>query len=186
MSKPVAYAVTFVLCIVLQFAVSPALELSGCAPNFLLIPVLLVSLRSGACLGSVAGFALGLLYDFAGSGTVGCMALSFSLVALIVGLLAGGMDLSSGGAHAIVAIASAFVVELAYAIANAMTNADAGGMFAELVGYSLPVALYTAVFAVIALVTMRLVIADDMSGSFPSAGGYIIGSSQGRSLFGPK
>ena len=78
MSKQVVYAITIVLCILLQAGISPAIAIMGCSPNFLLIPVLLISMRSGTGMGSIAGFLLGLLYDLMGSGTIGCMALVFT------------------------------------------------------------------------------------------------------------
>ena len=46
MSKQVVYAITIVLCILLQAGISPAIAIMGCSPNFLLIPVLLISMRS--------------------------------------------------------------------------------------------------------------------------------------------
>ena len=82
MSKQVVYAITIVLCILLQAGISPAIAIMGCSPNFLLIPVLLISMRSGTGMGSIAGFLLGLLYDLMGSGTIGCMALVFTLIAM--------------------------------------------------------------------------------------------------------
>lgn len=173
MTKPIVYLITFVVCLLLQVAVSPAIDIAGCAPNFLLIPVLLVSMRSGAGAGGVAGFACGLFEDFAGNGTVGCMALVFTFVALVVGLLSSGLDASTPLASCVIAVVSSFVVEIAYGIANVLTSAEGNGVLVTMLTHALPTALYSAVFACIALVTIRLVLADDAP-SMPSrlGGGY--------------
>ena len=91
-SKQTVYLITIVLCILLQAGIAPAIAIMGCKPNFLLIPVLLISMRSGTAAGSIAGFSLGLLYDLMGSGTIGCMALVLTLIAFIVGVAGESMD----------------------------------------------------------------------------------------------
>lgn len=164
MSKQTAYIVTIVVCIILQAGVSPAISIMGCAPNFLLIPVLLVSLRSGTGLGSVAGFALGLLYDLMGSGTVGCMALVFTLVAFAVGAIGESIDLLTPLWSIIVSVVSSLFTEIVYAVVSVLTSSVGGGMMSTVLTYSLPSALYTAVFVAIALLTMELVIADESAG----------------------
>ena len=164
MSKQVVYAITIVLCILLQAGISPAIAIMGCSPNFLLIPVLLISMRSGTGMGSIAGFLLGLLYDLMGSGTIGCMALVFTLIAFIVGVAGESMDLLTPVATIIVAALSSLILEVGYGIAAILTSSEGGGVMSTMLSYSLPSALYTAVFAVIALVTISLVIADDNAG----------------------
>lgn len=164
MSKQVVYIVTIVLCILLQAGISPAISIMGCKPNFLLIPVLLISMRSGTGAGSIAGFALGLLYDLMGNGTIGCMALVFTLIAFIVGVAGESMDLLTTIATIAVAVFSSLFLEIGYGIAAILTSAEGGGMMSTMLSYSLPSALYTAVFAVIALVTIGLVMVDDNAG----------------------
>ena len=149
MSKQVVYAITIVLCILLQAGISPAIAIMGCSPNFLLIPVLLISMRSGTVMGS---------------GTIGCMALVFTLIAFIVGVAGESMDLLTPVATIIVAALSSLILEVGYGIAAILTSSEGGGVMSTMLSYSLPSALYTAVFAVIALVTISLVIADDNAG----------------------
>lgn len=161
MSKPLVYLITFVVCLFLQMGVAPAIAISGCAPIFLLIPVLLVAMRSGAAAGGSAGFVMGLMFDLIGDGTVGCMALVFTLVGLIIGIVTGGMDASSILLSCIVAVVSSLFAEFAYGISCILTSPDAHGIMATLVFHALPEALYTAVFAAIALVTIRFVVAED-------------------------
>ena len=163
-SKQIVYLVTIVLCILLQAGVSPAIAILGCSPNFLLIPVLLISMRSGTGAGSITGFALGLFYDLMGSGTIGCMALVFTLIAFVVGVAGESMDLLMPIATIIVAILSSLITEIGYGIAAILTSSEGGGVMSTMLSYSLPSSLYTAVFAVLALVTIGLVIADDNAG----------------------
>ncbi len=164
MSKQVVYLVTIILCILLQAGISPAIAIMGCSPNFLLIPVLLISMRSGTGAGSIAGFSLGLLYDLMGSGTIGCMALVLTLIAFIVGVAGESMDLLTPIVTIAVAVFSSLILEIGYGIAAILTSSEGGGVMSTMLSYSLPSALYTAVFAVIALVTIGLVTADDNAG----------------------
>ena len=60
MDKNLVYAISVIVCALLQLAIAPAVALFGATPNFLIIPVLFIALRSGAVAASVAGFALGL------------------------------------------------------------------------------------------------------------------------------
>ena len=179
MSKPVVYAITIVVCLLLQVAVAPAIAIGGCTPNLLLIPVLLVSLHSGAACGSITGFLCGLFADFAGNGTVGATALVFTLIALVVGLLGSGMDMTSAVALIAVAVLSSLVFEIAYGIVAVLTSSEGNGVLSTLVTHSLPSVLYDSVFAIIALTTTRLVLVDDTPTMPSRLGGY--GSN--RSIF---
>lgn len=181
MSKRVIYAVTIVLCIILQAGVSPAIAIMGAAPNFLLIPVLLISMRSGVGIGSIAGFSLGLLYDLMGAGTVGCMALVFTVISLAVGLAAQSMDLSTPILMIIIAIVASLICELGYGIVAVLTSSEGGSMMSTLLTYSLPSSLYTAVFAAIALLTIQLVMVDENSGMPARLGDHRSGSTRGAS-----
>ena len=171
MSKPLVYVITFVVCILLQVAVAPAIAIGGCSPDFLLIPVLLVSLRSGAASGSVAGFALGLFEDFAGNGTVGGMALTFTVIALFAGLLGSAFDTSSPVLLAIIGLVGAFLMELVYGLANVLTGIETAGYAATILGYAVPSAVYTAIFAVLALVSIRFVMVEETLADLSKLGG---------------
>ena len=74
------------------------------------------------------------------------------------------MDLLTPVATIIVAALSSLILEVGYGIAAILTSSEGGGVMSTMLSYSLPSALYTAVFAVIALVTISLVIADDNAG----------------------
>ncbi len=156
MNKPLIYLIVFVLCFLLQAGLSPAIAIAGCAPNFLIIPVLLVALRSGVGAGGVSGFFCGLLYDLMGNGTIGCMALVLTITALAVGFLARGIDITSPVTVIIVALVSSVFSEVGYGIAVMLTSADAVGGMGAIFAHSLPTSLYSAVFAIAALLVCGL------------------------------
>lgn len=164
MSKQSVYLVTIILCILLQAGISPAISIMGARPNFLLIPVLLIAMRSGTSVGSITGFALGLLYDLMGSGAVGCMALMFTLIAFAVGVASESIDLLTPLGTVVASVVSSFFLEIGYAIASVLTSSAGGGMMHVVLSYSLPSALYTAVFATLALLIIALIVADDSAG----------------------
>lgn len=182
MSKQLAYLITFVVCILLQMAIAPAITLGSAEPDFLLIAVLLVALRSGVGVGSVAGFSLGLLYDLIGDGTVGCMALVFTITAAIVGALGSGLSQRSPAVMCLVAVCSSFFTEIVYAVSVILTSASSAGAWATIISHSVPSAFYSAVLACIALVTMGFVVADEQPtmGSGPRLGGQVGG--RGRNI----
>lgn len=156
MNKSLIYLITFVLCFLLQAGLSPAIAIAGCAPNFLIIPVLLVALRSGVGPGGVAGFFCGLMYDLMGNGTIGCMALVLTITALVVGFLARSIDITSPVTVIIVVLISSVFAEVAYGISVMLTSADATGGIGAIFAHSLPTSLYSAVFAVAALLICGL------------------------------
>lgn len=176
MGKGVVYTVTVVLCLLLQLGLSPAMAIGGCQPDFLLIPVLIIALRSGVGAGSAAGFLLGLVEDFAGSGAIGCTALAFVIVAVVAGGVAAALESSSPLVSVAVAVTGSLLYEFAFGIASVLTSVSASGAWSTMFSYALPSALYTMVFACVALVTMNLVIADDTA-QMPGLGA--LGGSRG-------
>ena len=161
LSKPIAYTVTFVVCILLQACIAPNIAIFGASPNFLLIPVLLVAIHSGIGLASIAGFLLGLLYDGMNSATIGCMALVFVLVAWIVGAIASNMDSDSIAMAAIFAVFGSLFSECLYAFAVLLISTDTSGALGAFIQHALPAFLYTAFFACIALCTITLVMSQN-------------------------
>ena len=161
LGKPVVYAITFVACILLQAAVAPNIAIFGAQPNFLLIPVLLVALRSGTGPASIAGFGLGVLYDAMTSGTIGCMALVLVLVAWAAGALSANIAADSVAVALAYAVAGAFFTECLYAVSVLLTTTDTSGALGAFVGHALPGFLYTAVFSCIGLATITLAMGEE-------------------------
>ncbi len=76
--------------LLLQILLSEFLTIRGLRPDFMLIFVLIVSLRSGSLAGVVAGFSLGLMEDLLSAGSLlGLAPLTKSLTGFMVGRLQG-------------------------------------------------------------------------------------------------
>ena len=178
MDKRIVYLITFVVCILLELAIAPLIAIGGCSPSFLLIPVLLVSMHSGPAVGSITGFLLGLLADFNSDTAIGCTALIFILIAVIVGFISSNLEAKTPLLTCILVVCSSFFFEIAYGFAIVLTNIQATGVISTMVGHALPSAVYTMVLGCIGLVTMNLVTADDgpqasyLGGQRGRSGGY--------------
>lgn len=166
MSKGLAYSITIVAAILLQLGLAPAIALYGCSPDFLLVPVVLIALRSGYAPGCVAGFLLGLLGDLAGSGAIGCAAFAYCIVALATGLV--GALLQAGGlvSSLLIAVVMPFVNEFVFGLVSVLVGSPASGSLGVVMSHALPCAAYTLPFALIALVTIGLVMGQPQ----PAAG----------------
>ena len=178
MDKGLVYIITLVVTVLLQLAVAPSIQIGSALPDFLLIPVLFIALNSGPGAGGVAGFVLGLLYDFSGDGVIGAMAFTFCLIALVVGLVGTNMD-SSPVVAGIAGIVFAFLSELIYGAVTVLGSSASSGAFSTVLSYAIPSALYTAVICLVALVTMSLVAADSSSQMGSKFGGAGFGGRGG-------
>ena len=85
MPKRGRFAVVLLLLVVAQYALRPRLGDSRFAPDFLLIAVLFLALRSRPAVGAVAGFIVGLLGDAVASTAFGASALATTLVGFATG-----------------------------------------------------------------------------------------------------
>ncbi|MGN0038490.1 MAG: rod shape-determining protein MreD [Coriobacteriales bacterium] len=156
MDKGLVYIITVAVCTLLQLAIAPAVQLFGALPNFLIIPVLFIGLRSGVAAGAVAGFALGLLYDFAGDGVIGAMALTLVIAGVVCGALGSNMETGPVMA-AVIGIVVSMLASLLFGVATVLGSSAVGGSLGTMVTYALPCGAYTAVFAAIGLATMSMV-----------------------------
>ena len=76
--------------LLLQILLSDFLTIRGLRPDFMLIFVIIVSLRSGSLAGVVAGFSFGLFEDFLSAGSLmGLAPLTKSLTGFMIGRLRG-------------------------------------------------------------------------------------------------
>lgn len=177
MNRSVLYAVTIVVCMLLEAGVAPVAEIGGARCDFLLVAVLVVSMGSGVFAGSVTGFLLGIYADLASNGTVGVTSLVFCLVALVVGLLAGVLETDSPAVLAGVAIFSSLADALLTGFANLLTGIEAAGFAQTMLTCALPSFFYTAIVSTIALVAIALLAGGAASGGSGMGGGLSSGGS---------
>jgi rod shape-determining protein MreD len=79
-----AAAVLFVA-VVLQISIFSEIDILGGRPDLLLVTLVMVALLRGAIFGAIAGFGAGLLYDMGTFGTLGFIALLYTLAGYWIG-----------------------------------------------------------------------------------------------------
>ena len=79
-----AAAVLF-LAIVLQISIFSGIDIFGGRPDLLLVTLVMVALLRGTIFGAAAGFGAGLLYDMGTFGTLGFIALLYTLTGYWIG-----------------------------------------------------------------------------------------------------
>jgi rod shape-determining protein MreD len=79
------YAIIAILLTILQTTIVPFAGLQGVTPDLVLIYIIIISLREGQMTGTVAGFAIGLLGDFAAGDFIGLGALTKTIAGFIAG-----------------------------------------------------------------------------------------------------
>ena len=112
-----AAAILF-LAVVLQISIFSEIDILGGRPDLLLVTLVLVALLRGAIFGAVAGFGAGLLYDMGTFGTLGFMALLYTLAAYWIGRY--GETTGRDRSHA--PVLSVAVVTLLFAIGALMLH----------------------------------------------------------------
>ncbi len=73
------------LAVVLQISIFSGVDILGGRPDLLLVTLVMVALQRGAIFGAAAGFGAGLLYDMGTFGTLGFMALLYTLAGYWIG-----------------------------------------------------------------------------------------------------
>ena len=79
-----AVAVLF-LAVVLQISIFSGIDILGGRPDLLLVTLVMIALLRGTIFGTAAGFGAGLLYDMGSFGTLGFIALLYTLAGYWIG-----------------------------------------------------------------------------------------------------
>jgi rod shape-determining protein MreD len=141
-----------VLLLVLQFYVRPRLWDARISPDFLLIALMLFSMRSSPGVAALAGFVVGLIADTLTPARFGAAALAHTLVGYLAAwgravFFADNMLVNAG-----FVAAGLWLRDLIVLLASGV---DSGQLLTELTLYSPVQALTTAGFAVVVLLTFR-------------------------------
>ena len=126
---------------VLQVGVAPHLGIGGVVPNFFLLVVVTLALVEGPNWGAAAGFAGGFLFDLAGTGPVGPMALVLTLVGYSAGLLSANLFAEGWLLPLTVLGIASITVGLSYGLVLLILG-SAGGWWSSFFTVMLPEALY--------------------------------------------
>src|SRR5919201_1955968 len=106
------------LAVVLQISIFSGVDIFGGRPDLLLVTLVMVALQRGTIFGAAAGFAAGLLYDMGTFGTLGFIALLYTLVGYWIGRY--GETTGRGRGHA--PILSVAVVSVLFAVGALMLH----------------------------------------------------------------
>jgi rod shape-determining protein MreD len=143
-----------VLLLVLQFYLRPRLWNARVSPDFLLIGLMLFAMRSGAGVGALAGFLVGLIEDTLTPARFGAATLAHTIVGYLAAwgravFFADNMLVNAG-----FVAAGLWLRDLIVLVAS---ETDHKQLLTELTFYSPIQALTTAVFALVVLATFRAV-----------------------------
>lgn len=141
-----------VLLLVLQFYVRPRIWDARISPDFLLIALMLFSMRSSPGIAALAGFAVGLIADTLTPARFGAGALAHTLVGYLAAwgrsvFFADNMLVNAGFVAAGLWVRDVIVLLI--------SGSDHRQLLTELIWYSPVQALTTAGFALIVLITFR-------------------------------
>jgi rod shape-determining protein MreD len=78
-------AIVLFVAVVLQISIFSEIDIFGGRPDLLLVTLVMVALLRGAIFGAIAGFGAGLLYDMGTFGTLGFIALLYTLAGYWIG-----------------------------------------------------------------------------------------------------
>ena len=106
------------LAVVLQISIFSGVHVFGGRPDLLLVTLVLVALLRGTIFGAIAGFGAGLLYDMGTFGTLGFIALLYTLAGYWIGRY--GETTGRDRSHA--PILSVVVVTILFAVGALMLH----------------------------------------------------------------
>ena len=136
------------LAFIIQSTVVEHIAIWGIKPDFILIILIYVSLRSGSMMGVILGFSIGLLQDFYGPpANLGLNALCKSLLGFGVGIGKEGLYKDSMLVLMLTLVISYITHDIVYHIIDARFTLDA--VVSWFVGVSLPSVFYTVVLSLL-------------------------------------
>jgi rod shape-determining protein MreD len=135
------------LAFIIQSTVVEHIAIWGVKPDFILIILIYVSLRSGSLIGVILGFSIGLLQDFYGPpANLGLNALCKSLLGFGVGIGKEGLYKDSMLVLMLTLVTSYITHDIIYHIIDTRFTFDAVGSFIRV---SLPSVFYTVVLSLL-------------------------------------
>jgi rod shape-determining protein MreD len=150
-------AIVLFVAVVLQISIFSEIDIFGGRPDLLLVTLVMVALLRGAIFGAIAGFGAGLLYDMGTFGTLGFIALLYTLAGYWIGRY--GETTGRDRSHA--PVLSVAVVTILFAIGALMLhfmlgeNAPARQV---LVGSLLPTTILNLLLAVPVYAAVRRIL----------------------------
>jgi len=132
----------------LQVMLAPNFAILNVVPNFIMVFVIINSMFSPKIRSCLAGFVLGLLYDFISQGALGAMSFVLSVLAYAVSSLNKDLFADSWVAQAFFLLLAAFMGELFHAIFLSIFGFD-NDFIASLGMRVLPGSIYAALIGLV-------------------------------------
>jgi rod shape-determining protein MreD len=127
MRATVATLVTMAACILLQSTLLHAIDLGGVHPDLALLVLIFASMRRGAMVGQVAGFASGFLEDLMNVSPLGFHSLLRTVMGFLYGLLSGNVFIDPFVMPIVLAVVATILKGFLSGLVSAMFGLDASG-----------------------------------------------------------
>ncbi len=136
-----------VFTLIAQVALVPSIAIAGVRPDLTVLLVVIAGLRGGPIVGTLTGFAIGLLQDLLAPETLGMNALAKSIVGWQVGKISGQLALE--GPPLYLGLVSAAVLAHDFIYLLALTRLDIVRFLLTFVTHAIPAAIYTGIVALL-------------------------------------
>lgn len=144
----IAVGIGAAIAVVLQLVLAPNIALFGAIPNFMAAYAVVVALvRASAC-GVVLPFVLGMVFDVAGGGPIGCMALLLIVATLVLSRAFAVLNNDTLFMPVALIVLGSLLVEVLYGVLLMATGVDVGVLDA-LAFRALPCAAYDCVLGLL-------------------------------------
>jgi len=116
--------VSVIIAIVLQLVVAPVITILGVVPNFVLAATIIIAMHNSPVRSTIAGFLMGLIFDFCSLGPIGAMTFILTLLAYIVSSLNKGSFASGFFQDFIILILAVALGELLVSVIYAVAGVN--------------------------------------------------------------
>ena len=135
--------------LILQLAVVERMAIFGVRPDLTLLVLVLLSLRRGPLVGTLAGFVIGLLQDILVPQTLGMNTFAKSIVGYVLGKSSQNLLLEGPPLHLGLIALSVLLHDLIFLLLS--THLDLPRFFTVYFTHAIPTAIYTAVVGLLVL-----------------------------------
>lgn len=135
------------LTLLVQLALVRRIAVFGIQPDLAVLLLVLIALRRGPLVGTLLGFAIGLLQDLLVPETLGMNALAKSIIGWAVGKLSRQLAMDSTVLSFSLMVAAVLAHDLIYLVC--LTRLDVARLVTVYFTHSVPAALYTGLIAVL-------------------------------------
>jgi rod shape-determining protein MreD len=164
--------ITAIAAVLLQVVLAPNIAINAVVPNFMLVAVVISATRNNPLRSTILGFILGLIFDLATQGPMGCMTLILTLLGYFVSVMSKGTFTGGLLVDMVILLLAALLGELLNSVVYAVVGMEPQFLLSLAVKV-LPATVYDGICGLIVLLIYHF-----FSGSRPDSRNI----PQGRSL----